>query len=482
MKSAVKQIAVLTAILFVFCLACRFIGAGNSYRAYLPMNVPGEGAERELRPMVDDPHVLGYSNLEVHPAYVRMDIKPGEAGKSFVDFYDENGDALAVASFRVGRLGTVYDEVTGGFTGDWAVLIAVSLFYLTISAIMLHSFVKTRGSEFYSYISIYFAGFSLFSLVTGITMTYVTVRHFADPVGFTMLSAYETLLNSSLNFMVIFMPLVVVFALALAYSNIVLLRHERRSLSNLMGLTLSFLLLAGEALGVYLFTRNLSGSEKEVHTIMWLQNVYAAIYVYFLCMLWGAAISALRAASFAPAKPVDFIIILGCRFRKDGSLPPLLKGRVDKALSFAAAQREDGMPGPRFVPSGGQGADESMSEAEAMSRYLAANGVAKESILPEDKSENTYQNMLNSRQLILDTKPDARVAFSTTRYHVFRSGILANRAGLNAEGMGSPTRWWYWPNAFVREWLGLMLYRWKQEALLLVMVMGFFRLLARLLG
>jgi uncharacterized SAM-binding protein YcdF (DUF218 family) len=48
------------------------------------------------------------------------------------------------------------------------------------------------------------------------------------------------------------------------------------------------------------------------------------------------------------------------------------------------------------------------------------------------------------------------VAFSTTNYHVFRGGMFAREAGMHASGMGSKTKWYFWPNAEVREFVGLI--------------------------
>ena len=76
-------------------------------------------------------------------------------------------------------------------------------------------------------------------------------------------------------------------------------------------------------------------------------------------------VSGLRAARHVPAPIQDYILILGCRFRKDGTLPPLLRGRVDKAIEFWKAQVMQGREAV-LIPSGGQGGDESMPEAEAM--------------------------------------------------------------------------------------------------------------------
>ena len=131
-----------------------------------------------------------------------------------------------------------------------------------------------------------------------------------------------------------------------------------------------------------------------------------------------------------------------------------------------------------LIPSGGQGADEPISEAEAMARYLLSKGIPENEILREEHSVNTLENMAFSRKIISTLSPGAKTAFATTNYHVFRSGLWSNRAGLHAEGFGSRTKWWYWPNAFVRECIGLAAHRWKQELLGLILLIVCFWLLS----
>ena len=51
-----------------------------------------------------------------------------------------------------------------------------------------------------------------------------------------------------------------------------------------------------------------------------------------------------------------------------------------------------------FIPSGGQGKDEIISEAEAMKNYLIENNIKPEDIILENESTNTLQNMKYSKQ------------------------------------------------------------------------------------
>ena len=100
----------------------------------------------------------------------------------------------------------------------------------------------------------------------------------------------------------------------------------------------------------------------------------------------------------------------------------------------------------------------------------------------ENLSKNTYQNMAYSKKLIDERTPHAKVVYATTNYHVFRSGVWASLAGLPAEGVGSRTKWWYWPNAFMRECAGLLMNRIPQEPVLLLAMIAFFGALSMALG
>ena len=60
-----------------------------------------------------------------------------------------------------------------------------------------------------------------------------------------------------------------------------------------------------------------------------------------------------------------------------------------------------------------------------------------------------------SKKLIDARTENASIAYSTTNYHVFRSGFLAQEAGVKADGIGAHTKWYFWPNAMIREVVGV---------------------------
>lgn len=163
----------------------------------------------------------------------------------------------------------------------------------------------------------------------------------------------------------------------------------------------------------------------------------------------------------------DYIIIHGAGL--DGPRPtPLLAGRIDKALELWNKQHQHG----KFVVSGGQGADEVVSEAQAMRDYLLEKGVPADAILMEDKSTTTWENLKNSLAVIRadratnDSTDDANddtatasndftTAVVTSDFHVFRCAEYAHNLGIKADGIGSHTKGWYWPTAFIREFIAI---------------------------
>lgn len=160
----------------------------------------------------------------------------------------------------------------------------------------------------------------------------------------------------------------------------------------------------------------------------------------------------------------DFIVIHGAGLIGE-ELTPLLRGRVDRAYDLWVAQGRLAT----FVPSGGQGADEVISEAEAMGRYLRSLGVPDSQIFLEDASTTTWENLINSRDLIagLAQGDSPRSVLVTSDYHVFRTAMYARAVGFNADGLGSKTAFYYFPTAFIREFIAISRKYWWPYALIM---------------
>ena len=337
---------------------------------------------------------------------------------------------------------------------------------LCVLVMLLAAFFRQMQYNPYSYNTIYYIGFALVVLSVLAMSILGTVRMIFGVQTINLETIFGYLQNSAKLYMLLSFPFVLVFSAGLCVSNIALIRHEGFSPVNALGILLSFLMLAGD---VFLFFADyyVSGSMLYVMIHELVISFFATLYLYFECMLFGTVIADVIAARYEPEPDKDFIVILGCGLRADGTPTPLLRGRIDRAIAFAEKQKAATGKDVIFVTSGGQGADEVISESAAMRRYLMEQGVQESRIIEEDRSTNTLENMRFSKEKIDAVNPNGRVLFSTTNYHVFRSGLQARRVKMRALGIGAPTKWYFWPNAGVREFAGLLTAHRGKQAMIL---------------
>lgn len=347
--------------------------------------------------------------------------------------------------------GVLFDSLTWNFTG-WGYLAAcVSMLLLSAGGILLASSRRERERAYFSYRATGELGLAVFLLLSGFFQIGTVLPFLRGENAGTVWALLVGLIVSAQTFMRWTAALLGAFSVLLAVSNVVLMRHEGLRPSNMLGIAVALLLVCGAGFGIWMSRSLLAFPLRNL-----LLNVYAGLFAYFECMLAATVIHALMAGRHEPRYDRDFVIVLGCRIRADGTLYPLVRARVDRAISFARAQEEATGKRAVFVPSGGKGADEPESEAAAMARYLRAQGVPEDRILAEDRSTTTLENLRFSRALIEEHVREARIAFSTSSYHVYRGGILAAALGWHIDGMGSRTVWYFWPNAFLREFIGLL--------------------------
>lgn len=339
----------------------------------------------------------------------------------------------------------------------WAPVISLvfAVYELLVVILLLSAFYKQLQYNPYSYNTIFYMGFALFLTAVFLLQLRLSFLLLRQPEVYSAEMILHLLLGSAKNYMFLSLPFILVFSIALCVSNVALIRHEGRRLVNVLGIILSFLMLGGLVF-LFLFDYSVSGSQREVMIHDLFANLFAAVYLYFECMLLGIMVADAIVVRYEPEPDKDFIIILGCGIRKDGTPSPLLRGRIDRALRFAEKQEALTGKAPIFVTSGGRGPDEPVSESASMKRYLLEQGVPESRILEDDRSASTYENMKFSWEKIRAVDPNGKVAFSTTNYHVFRSGLYARRVKMRAVGMGAKTKWYFWPNAAVREFVGLL--------------------------
>ena len=269
---------------------------------------------------------------------------------------------------------------------------------------------------------------------------------------------YTNTLNSFSYFAFFILPLIVAIAIYSIITNIFLIIKEGFKFQNLLGIIFGICIIIGAFASqfIYEIIGHVELLSSKIYIKKFIDIGLNSILCYFYCLTLATLYANIMAAKHKPDLDKDFAIILGAKVKNDGTLTPILKARVDKAIEFAKEQKEKSGKNIIFVPSGGQGQDEVISEAEAMKNYLIQNGISEDDIIIENKSTNTIQNMRFSKNKIEEINKNGKIIFSTTNYHVFRSGVIANNEGVECEGIGSNTKWYFYTNALIREFVANM--------------------------
>ncbi len=299
----------------------------------------------------------------------------------------------------------------------------------------------------------------------------------------TIRKAKESIVTISIMLFPIALPTFILVTI----SNILLVIKEGKSIKNLLGLFLGIIFCILPLMPNMVYKILMKTQIVDIYNLNSIgpylyDFIESMIYIsisYLECLIIGTIIIAIKSVKRKVELNKDYIIILGCKVNKDGTLTPLLRGRVDRALNFRNEQIENNNQDLTFICSGGQGTDKTISEGEAMKNYLLTKGINKKNIIVENKSKNTYGNIKNSYQLI--KKKDAKIAFSTTNYHILRAGLIATEQGIKIEGIGNKTKAYFWINAFIREYIGTLYSEKKKHITIFIVIIIYIILLLILL-
>lgn len=287
-------------------------------------------------------------------------------------------------------------------------------------------------------------------------------------LGFSSGNAIFQIISTIPLFIIGFMLTFGIFALmiGLFLNARILIRKEGRRFSNCLTLLAGLCILFSIIFLLFEPTRFLSPHFGPIFSGVFF------IMVYFFFHLSNFLTAYFLYQFNRPRRNQDFIIVLGSGLIND-KVPPLLASRINKAIDFYWKQAAVTSP-PTIIFSGGQGLDENLPEAEAMQKYAVAKGVPIEHTMQENRSVNTYQNMLFSKQIMDSLKGDKyNSIFTTNNFHLFRAGLYAKRAGLNSQGIGSKTAFYYWPNAMIREYIAIIVMERKRHTKVVGVILGF---------
>ena len=351
-------------------------------------------------------------------------------------------------------------------------VIPISILIITcyILYLLIKKYTKSKKENLYQYNNIAYLGIIIF-------MSFFAINNIFQIFNYSGFIDTIRIITTSISFVSsILFPVALITFIPVTISNINLIRKEGKSFKNLLGLFLGIFICISTLLPDYIYSILQKSPQLDIHNLNslgpYLYNFFETlIYLtitYLECILIATIIIAIKSVYTKIKYNKDYMIILGCQIKKDGTLTPLLKGRVDKAIEFRNEQLKQTGKDLIFIPSGGKGKDEVTSEAEAMKKYLLKKGIEEKNIIVEDKSTNTYTNIKNSYKLIKNKK--ANIAFSTTKYHILRAGLIATSQGIILEGIGSKTKAYFWINAFIREFIGTIYSERKKHIIVFIII------------
>ena len=474
-----KTLILIGIVLFALCAAV-LIACGQTYtvvlnKDYLSQLNPSDADEIRVETENGDPCVE-ITQVFVEDDLLKIRVSSVKRGRTDVGvfFGDEPQTYFHLYTHPLGVI--TYESMFGDSTGDIVIPVSMILFLAALLWYVIAQYRAHVRRSMYQYRNVMELGLIVFLCFLQVCLLWQCFSYKG------VIDSVNDSLGAIHSFSLVVLPAAFVLSLLVTASNISLMRKEGRTWRNMLGIFLGvglcLLTLLPTALGEYLQwspnpimdVHNEQGAGLYIETFT--EGVISMLVTYLECILIGTVVFGVKAARHIPAFDKDYILILGCQLMDDGTLTPLLRSRADRALEFARMQQEKTGKEIVFVPSGGQGADEVTAEADAIKSYLLSQGIPEERILSENTSANTQENIADSMRLITEHAggADVKTAFSTTNYHVFRAGLIAGTQGVHMEGIGSPTKRYFWINAFVREFIATLVSEKKKHLFVIAAV------------
>lgn len=147
------------------------------------------------------------------------------------------------------------------------------------------------------------------------------------------------------------------------------------------------------------------------------------------------------------------VVVLGCKVR--GETPS--KYLYDRCM--AAVDYLNKNPDAVVIASGGQGAGESISEAQCIENILLENGIDESRIYKEEKSTNTNENIKFSNDIINEKGFSRDVTVVTNEFHEYRAKLYCDKYGLNFHSKCSYSAHYSYLTFYTREVMGIVKYK-----------------------
>ena len=222
------------------------------------------------------------------------------------------------------------------------------------------------------------------------------------------------------------------------------------NLGNLVGLSISLLLMA-----ILIFWKT---------TCRWICVIRQKkggriflIVVSVLCAIVLVTALALTALMIVGAhKTTDkdtTVVVLGCAV--NGDQPSrMLRARLDEAYAYLVEH-----PQAVAVLTGGLGTGDTITESECMYRYLTEKGISPDRLYKEERSTTTQENLLYTKEIVQEKGLCADLLLVTNEFHEYRAIQIAKKLGMQAYALPAKSAPMLLLTYYVRE-LFAILYEW----------------------
>jgi uncharacterized SAM-binding protein YcdF (DUF218 family) len=437
---------------------------GNTYKYKVSVSKDVKSVNEMNIQLEQDKDILEIISKELEGNTLVITLKSHEKGKTNITFNDDRNNYLE--TFYVHNFGIItQNHYLGRSSADIVIPISLLIYIASVLCMLIKKYRISMKKNIYQYKNVAYLGVIIFLIFTFINQILQLLNYRG------LINSINSILNSVSFISFILLPIAIIVSIFVVINSIVLLKKEGFSIKNMLGIILGVMIIVVTIMPTVMYNYFQGITIIDIHNergiALYIYNfIESTIYIfvsYLECVLLGTIILGVKSARYMPQFNKDFVIILGCMIKKDGTLTPLLKSRVDRAIEFANLQKENTNKDIIFVPSGGKGRDEAISEGEAIKNYLVEKGISPKNIIVEDKSTNTNENIKYSYELITKKKKNPNIIFSTTNYHVFRAGIIATEENVKTEGIGSKTKTYFWLNAFIREFIATVVLEKKKH-------------------
>lgn len=130
--------------------------------------------------------------------------------------------------------------------------------------------------------------------------------------------------------------------------------------------------------------------------------------------------------------PADAAVVLGAAVWS-ADVSPVFRERINHGIDLYRKRKVR-----KLIFTGGQGNPGEPTESSAAKKYALKNGVPAQDILIEEKSHNTFENIVYAKQLA-DSHGLRRVLIVSDPLHMKRAMAMAGDVGLAADPSPTPT-------------------------------------------